>query len=165
MDRLTKVAHFIPVRSNYRTEKLADLYVDNILRLHGVPKSIVSDRGPQFIAKFLKSFQKAMGTTLDYSTTFHPQIDGQTERVNQILENMVRACVLTHSTDWESSLSFVEFSSNNGYQASLQMLPFEALYRRKCRTPLMWSRVGERTLFKPATIKEAEENVSKVKRT
>jgi hypothetical protein len=83
VDRLTKVAHFIPVKAAYTTSKLADLYIDNILRLHGAPKTIVSDRGPQFTAKFWKSFHEAMGTTLDYSTAFHPQTDGQTERVNQ----------------------------------------------------------------------------------
>jgi hypothetical protein len=80
VDRLTKVAHFIPVKTTYTTSKLADLYIDNILRLHGAPKTIVSDRGPQFTAKFWKSFHEAMGTTLDYSTAFHPQTDGQTEK-------------------------------------------------------------------------------------
>jgi transposase InsO family protein len=144
VDRLTKVAHFIPVKTGYSTDKLADLYIDNILRLHRAPKSIVSDRGPQFTAKFWKSFHEAMGTSLDFSTAFHPQTDGQTERVNQILEDLLRACVLTYGTDWEKSLSFAEFSYNNSYQASLRMSPFEALYDRKCNTLLMWSEVGER---------------------
>jgi hypothetical protein len=84
-----------------------------------------------------------MGTELNYSTTFHPQTDGQTERVNQILEDLLRACVLTYGSDWEKSLSYVEFSYNNSYQVSLKMAPFEALYGRRCRTPLMWSEVGE----------------------
>jgi transposase InsO family protein len=139
------------------------LYIDNILRLHGAPKTIVSDRGPQFIAKFWKSFHKAMGTTLDYSTTFHPQTDGQEERVNQNLEDLLRACVLTYGSDWEKSLSFAEFSNNNIYQASLKMSPFEALYGRKCTTPLMSSEVGERQFFGPAVIKDAEEQVAKVR--
>jgi hypothetical protein len=104
-----------------------------------------------------------MGTTLNYSTAFHPQTDGQTERVNQVLEDMLRACALTYGTDWESSLPFAEFSYNNSFQASLRMAPFEALYGRKCRTPLAWSEVGERTLFGPAIIKEAEEKVEKVR--
>jgi hypothetical protein len=98
-----------------------------------------------------------MGTKLNYSTAFHPQTDGQTERVNQVLEDLLRACVLTYGSDWEKSLSYAEFSYNNGYQASLKMAPFEALYGRKCRTPLMWSEVGERTFFGPAAIVEAEE--------
>jgi hypothetical protein len=100
------------------------------------------------VAKFWKSFHQLLGTTLSYSTTFHPQTDGQTERVNHVLEDMLRSCALTYSTDWESSLPFAEFSyNNNNFQASLRMAPFEALYGRKCRTPLAWSEVGERTLF------------------
>jgi hypothetical protein len=100
-----------------------------------------------------------MGTTLNYSTAFHPQTDRQTERVNQVLEDMLRACALTFGTDWESSLPFAEFSYNNNFQASVRMAPFEALYGRKCRTHLAWSEVGERTLFGPAIIEEAEEKV------
>jgi hypothetical protein len=160
VDRLTKVAHFVLVKTRYATEKLAELYVEHILRLHGAPRSIVSDQGPQFVAKFWQSFHKLMGTTLNYSTTFHPQTDGQIERVNQV---MLRACALTYGTDWESSLPFAEFSYNNSFQASLRMAPFEALYGRKCRTPLAWSEVGERALFGPAIIEEAEEKVEKVR--
>jgi hypothetical protein len=113
VDRLTKVAHFVPVKTRYATEKLADLYVEHILRLHGAPRSIVSDLGPQFVAKFWNSFHQLLGTTLSYSTAFHPQTDGQTKRVNQVLEDMLRACVLTYDIDWESSLLFAEFSYNN----------------------------------------------------
>jgi transposase InsO family protein len=163
VDRLTKVADFVPVKVTFGTERLANLYVEHILRLHGAPKSIVSDRGPQFVAKFWRSLHKLMGTTLHYSTTFHPQTDGQTERVNQVLEDMLRACALTYGTDLESSLPFEEFSYNNGFQASLRMAPFEALYGRRCRTPLAWSEVGEGALFGPTIIKEAEEKVEKVR--
>src|SRR5438128_11340412 len=163
VDRLTKVAHFIPMRTNYGGDKYAQLYVDHILRLHRVPSRIVSDRGPQFTSRFWKSLQALLGTKLDFSSAYHPQTDGQTERVNQILEDMLRACVLTYGKDWEKILSFAEFSYNNSYQASLQMAPFEALYGRKCRTPLMWSEVGERSLFGPAIIKEAEEQVAQVR--
>jgi hypothetical protein len=163
VDRLTKVAHFIPVKTTFETHKLAELYIDNIRKFHGAPKSIVSDRGPQFTAKFWTSLHKAMGTDLHYSSTFHPQTDGQTERVNQVLEDLLRAYVLTYGFDWEKSLSYAEFSYNNSYQANLKMAPFEALYGRKCWTPLMWSEVGERTFFGPATIVEAEENVTKVR--
>jgi hypothetical protein len=103
VDRLTKVAHFLHVKTQHRIERLAELDVEHILRLHGAPKSIVSDRGPQFVAKFWRSFHKLMGTTLNYSTTFHPQTDRQTERVNQVLEDMLRACALTYGKDWDSS--------------------------------------------------------------
>ena len=104
-----------------------------------------------------------MCTKLDFSSTYHPQTDGQTERVNQIMEDMLRACVLTYDKDWEQSLPYAEFSYNNGYQASLDMSPFEALYGRKCRTPLMWSEVGERALVRTAFIKEAKERVAKIR--
>ena len=109
------MAHFIPVKQNYRVDKLVDLYVDNILRLHGAPKSIVSDRGPQFTTRFWKSLHESIGTTLQYSSAYHPQMDGQTKRVNQILEDLLRACVLTYGTDWEKSLSYAEFTYNNSY--------------------------------------------------
>jgi hypothetical protein len=104
-----------------------------------------------------------MGTDLYYSSAFHPQTDGQTERVNQVLEDLLRACLLSYGSDSEKSLSYAKFSYNNSYQASLKMAPFEALYDRKCRTLLMWSEVGERTFFGPATIVKAEENVTKVR--
>ncbi|WVZ54712.1 hypothetical protein U9M48_005470 [Paspalum notatum var. saurae] len=119
VDRLTKSTHFIPVKASFSTPKLAELYVQNVLRLHGVPLSIVSDRGPQFTAQFWKSLHKVMGTKLDYSTAYHPQTDGQTERVNQLLEDLLRACVLTYGPNWEDSLPFAEFSYNNSYQASV----------------------------------------------
>jgi hypothetical protein len=164
VDRLTKVAHFLPVKTNYSVSRLAELYVDNILKLHGAPRSIVSDRGPQFTAQFWKSLHASMGTKLNYSTTFHPQTDGQTERVHQVLEDLLRACVLTYGSDWEKSLSYAEFSYNNGYQASLKMAPFEALYGRKCRTPLMWSEVGERTFFGPAASEDSSEQAEKLRR-
>ena len=100
-----------------------------------------------------------MGTRLEFSTTFHPQTDGQTERVNQILEAMLRACALDYGSSWDDNLPYAEFSYNNSYQASLKMAPFEALYGRRCRPPLMWDEVGDRQLFGPDLIKESEEKV------
>ncbi|WVZ50951.1 hypothetical protein U9M48_002152 [Paspalum notatum var. saurae] len=138
VDRLTKSAHFIPVKATHNAPKLAELYIQNVLRLHGVPISIISDRGPQFTAEFWKSLHEALGTKLDYSTAYHPQTDGQTERVNQLLEDLLRACVLTYGSNWEDSLPFSEFSCNNSYQASIEVSPFQALYGRQCRTLLMW---------------------------
>jgi hypothetical protein len=89
IDRLTKVAHFIAVRTDYRVEKLADMYIEHILRLHRGPTSIVSDHGTQYVSKFWKSLHKAIGTQLEYNIAYHPQTDGQTERINQILEDML----------------------------------------------------------------------------
>ncbi|WVZ91093.1 LOW QUALITY PROTEIN: hypothetical protein U9M48_037307 [Paspalum notatum var. saurae] len=163
VDRLTKTAHFLPVRTNYNGARLAKIYIENIVKLHGIPSKIVSDRGTQFTFRFWKSLQEAMGTNLDFSSAYHPQTDGQTERVNQIMEDMLRACVLTYDKDWESSLPYAEFSYNNGHLGSLGMAPFEALYGRKCRTPLMWSEARERTLLGPALIKEAEEKVAEIR--
>ena len=110
MDRLTKVSHFIPVKTTYRADQLAQLYVNRIVRLHGVPKIIISDRGTQFTSQFWVSLQHALGTQLRFSTAYHPQTDGQTERVNQILEDMLRACVIDFGAGWEDSLPYAEFS-------------------------------------------------------
>ena len=93
------------------------------------------------------------------SSAYHPATDGQTERVNQILEDMLRACVLNHVGNWDEYLSLAEFSYNNSYQESIKMSPFEALYGRSCRTPLNWSEPGERVVFGPDLVNEAEEKV------
>jgi hypothetical protein len=159
VDHLTKVAHFIPVKTTYTSAKLAKVYMKEIVRLHGVPKGIVSDRGTQFTSHFWRQLHESLGTRLEFSTAFHPQTDGQTERVNQILEDMLRACALDYGSSWEENLPYAEFAYNNSYQASIEMPPFEALYGKKCRTPLMWDGVGERSLFGPDLIKDAEEKV------
>jgi transposase InsO family protein len=94
VDRLTKVAHFIPVKMTYSGVKLAELYMSRIVCLHGVPKKYVSDRGSQFTSKFWKKLHESMDTKLNFSSTYHPQTDGQIERTNQILEDVLRACAL-----------------------------------------------------------------------
>ena len=162
-DRLTKVAHFIPVKTTYTTQRLARIYLSRIVCLHGVPKTIISDRGTQFVSRFWEHLQQALGTQLAFSTAYHPQTDGQTERVNQVLEDMLRACVLTYGTSWEDSLPYAEFAYNNSYQASLQMAPFEALYGRRCRTPLNWSETGDSRIFGPDMLREAEEKVKLIR--
>jgi hypothetical protein len=100
---------------------------------------------------------------LNFSSAYHPQTDGQTERTNQILEDMLRTCALKHGGSWDKSLPYPEFSYNNSYQASLKMSPFEALYGKKCRTPLYWSETGERQLFGVDIIKEAEKQVQLIR--
>jgi hypothetical protein len=132
IDRLTKTAHFLPVHTTYSAKKYAKIYLDQIVRLHGVPKTIISDRGAQFIAHFWEQLQYALGTKLIRSSAYHPQIDGQAERVNQILEDMLRACIIHYGASWDKCLALAEFSYNNSYQSSLRMAPFEALYGRKC---------------------------------
>jgi hypothetical protein len=139
IDRLTKMAHFLPVHTTYAAKKYAEIYLDQILRLHGIPKTIISDQGAQFIARFWEQLQSSLRTKLIRSSAYHPQTDGLTERVNQILEDMLRACIIHYGTNWDKCLALAKFSYNNSYQSSLQMAPFEALYGRKCRTPLSWS--------------------------
>jgi hypothetical protein len=103
--------------------------------------------------------QQYLGTKLIRSSAYHLQTNGQTERVNQILEDMLRAYVIHYDKTWDKCLSLAEFLCNNSYQASLKMAPFEALYGQKCRTPLSWSQTGERKFFGPDVIVEAEEKV------
>jgi hypothetical protein len=124
VDRLTKVDHFIPVKITYTGVKLAELYKSRIVCLHGVPKRIVSDRGTQFTSRFWGKLHESMDTKLNFSSAYHLQTDGQTERTNQILEDMLRACALKHGSSWDKSLSYAEFAYNNSYQTSLKMAPF-----------------------------------------
>ena len=107
VDRYTKSAHFLPVKSTYTVEQYEELYVREIVRLHGVPKSIVSDRDPIFTSKFWGALQRAMGTQLKFSTAFHPQIDGQSKRTIQVLEDMLRACVINFEGSWSKYLSLI----------------------------------------------------------
>ena len=159
MDRLTKSAHFLVVRVTFSLERFYRLYIREIVRLHGALVSIVSDRDSRFTVHFWKSFQKAMGTRLTMSTAFHPQTDGQSERTIQLLEDLLRACVLDHQGSWEEHLLLVEFTYNNSYQASIQMAPYEALYGRPCRSLLCWTKVGESSITGPDLIRDTSEKV------
>jgi hypothetical protein len=156
VDRLTKVAHFILVKTTYLGVKLAKLYMSQIVCLHGVSKKIVSDKGSQFTSKYWKKLHESMDTKLNFSSVYHPHTDGQTERTNQILEDMLRACALKYGKNWDKSLSYAEFSYNNSYQASIKMAPYEALYGRQCRTPLFWSQTRESQVFGPEVLKDAK---------
>jgi transposase InsO family protein len=143
VDRLTKVANFIPAKTTYCGAKLAELYMSIIMCLHGVPKKIMSDRGSQFTSKFWEKLHESMDTRLNFGSAYYPQTDGQTERTNQILEDMLRVCALKYGKSWDKSLPYAEFSYNNSYSVNIGMAPFEALYGRQCRTPLFWSQTGE----------------------
>jgi hypothetical protein len=164
VDRLTNTTHFLPVHTTHKTEKYAEIYIDQIVRLHGNPKTIVSDRGALFVARFWEQLQESLGTQVIRSLANHAQTDGQTERINQILEDMLRACVLHYGKNWDKCLSLAEFSYNNSYQSSLEMAPFEALYGRRCRTPLNWSQAGEREIFGPDLVLEAKNKVRVIKK-
>jgi hypothetical protein len=164
VDRLTKTAHFLPVHTTHRTEKYTEIYIDQIVRLHGITRTIVSYRGTPFVAHFWEQLQISLGTTVIRSSAYHPQTDGQMERVNQILEDMLRACVIHYGKNWDKCLSLAEFSYNNSYQSSLKMAPFEALYGRRCRTPLNWSQAGERAIFGPELVLEVEDKIRVIKK-
>jgi hypothetical protein len=163
VDHLTKVAHFVTVKTAYSGAKLAELYMSRIVCLHGVPKKIMSDRGSQFTSKFWEKLHESMDTKLNFNSAYHPQTDRQTKRTNQILEDMLRACALKYGKSWDKSLPYAEFSSNNSYQASVKMAPYEALYGRQCRTPLFWSQTGESEVFRPEVLKDAEKQVQMVR--
>jgi hypothetical protein len=120
---------------------------------------IISDRGAQFVAHFWEHLQASLGTKLIWSSAYHPQTDGQTEWVNQILKDMLRACVIHYDKSWDKYLSLAKLSYNNSYQASLKMAPFEALYGRRCWTSLSWSQTGERKIFRPDLVIEVEKKV------
>ena len=163
VDRLTKSAHFLPVNMKYQMEKLAQIYMDEIVRLHGVPVSIVSDRDPRFISRLWQQIQSALGTKLNLSTAYHPQTDGQSERTIQTLEDMLRACIMDFGGSWDQHLTLVEFAYNNSYHSSIQMAPYEALYGRKCRSPVYWDEVGERKILGAERIPWVEAAYEKVK--
>ncbi|GJV12938.1 putative reverse transcriptase domain-containing protein [Tanacetum coccineum] len=148
VDRLTKSAHFLPIREDYKTEKLAKIYTNEIVARHGVPVSIISDRDGRFTSHLWQAFQEALGTRLDMSTAYHPQTDGQSERTIQTLEDMLRACVMDFGGSWDTHLPLIEFSYNNSYHTSIKCAPFEALYGRKCRSPVIWTEVGESQLIR-----------------
>ncbi|KAA3466326.1 ty3-gypsy sub-class retrotransposonable element polyprotein [Gossypium australe] len=163
VDRLTKTAHFISVRSDYSLDRLAELFIYEIVRLLGVPLSIVSDRDPRFTLRFWKKLQEALGTKLHFSTAFHPQADGQSERIIQILEDMLRCCMLEFNGSWEQYLPLVEFAYNNSFQMSIKMAPYEALYGRKCRTPLYRTELSENQLDGVDLIKDSEQKVKLIR--
>jgi hypothetical protein len=161
--RLTKVAHFIPIKTTYSGLQLAELYMSRIVCLHGVLKKIVSDRGIQFTSKFWERLHETLDTQLRFSSAYHPHIDGQTKRVNQILEDMLRGCASQYERSCDKSSSYAEFSYNNSYQESLKIAPFEMLYGHRCRIPLFWSEAGERKVFGPNILQEVKKQVRMVR--
>ncbi|GJW68587.1 putative reverse transcriptase domain-containing protein [Tanacetum coccineum] len=163
VDRLTKSAHFLPIREDYKTEKLAKIYTNEIVARHGVPVSIISDRDGRFTSHLWQAFQEALGTRLDMSTAYHPQTDGQSERTIQTLEDMLRACVMDFGGSWDTHLPLIEFSYNNSYHTSIKCAPFEALYGRKCRSPVIWTEVGESQLIGPEIVQETTEKIVQIK--
>ncbi|KAJ0482269.1 putative nucleotidyltransferase, Ribonuclease H [Helianthus annuus] len=163
VDRLTKSAHFLPIREKDNTSKLAEIYMREIVSRHGVPLSIISDRDGRFVSRIWQSFQEAFGSKSNMSTAFHPQTDGQSERTIQTLEDMLRACVMDLGGSWGMHLPLVEFSYNNSYHTSIGAAPFEALYGRKCRSPLCWSDAGDRQLVGLEVVQETTDKIARIR--
>ncbi|GKB60746.1 putative reverse transcriptase domain-containing protein, partial [Tanacetum coccineum] len=138
---LTKSTYFLPIREDYKTKKLARIYINEIVARYG-----------------------ALGTKLHMSTTYHPETDGQSERTIQTLEDMLRACVMNFGGSWDTHLPLVKFSYNNSYQTSIKCAPFEALYGRKCRPPVIWTEVGESQLIGPELVQETTEKIFQIKK-
>jgi len=159
VNRLMKCAHFLSINQKMSVDKLEELYVREMVRLHGVPTSIVVARDPRFTSRFWKSLQKVLGTQLRMSSTYHPQTDGQSERTIQSLEDLLRTCVLDHFGTWSDMLPLVEFTYNNSYHSSIGMAPYEALYGRRCRAPLCWQQDGELVILGPKFLQQTTEKV------
>ncbi|GJQ97009.1 putative reverse transcriptase domain-containing protein [Tanacetum coccineum] len=163
VDRPTKSAIFVPMRETDPINILARMYLKEVVTRHGIPLSIICDRDPRFTSNFWRSLQNALGTSLDMSTTYHPQTDGQSERTIQTLEDMLRACAIDFGKGWVNHLPLVEFSYNNSYHASIKATPFEALYGRKCHSPVCWAKVGEVQLTGLDIVQETTEKIIQIK--
>nr|GFA75341.1 putative reverse transcriptase domain-containing protein [Tanacetum cinerariifolium] len=163
--------HYHPGKANVVADALSRKEREPPLRVralevvmrHGIPVSIISDRDPRFASNFWRSFQNALGTRLDMSTAYHPETNVQRKRTIQTLKDMLRACAIDFGKVWVNHLPLVEFSYNNSYHASIKAAPFEALYGRKCRSPICWTEVGEAQIFGPELIQETTEKIVQIK--
>ena len=147
VDKLSKTTQFILVKSTYKVVNIADIFMKEISRLHGEPKVVISVRDTNFTGNFWKALFKGLGTQLNFITVYHPKTNIQTERVNQILEYMLRMYVMDKPGKWEDYLHLVEFSYKNHFQVLVGMSPFEILYGRKCNTPISWSSPIDRLML------------------
>ena len=138
VDRLTKSAHFILIQESISAEKTVEIYVREVVACHGVPVSVVSNQDESFTSRFWKRFHDKLDTRLHFSTTFHLQTDGQSERTIQTFKDMLCACVLDVGGSWDTYRLLAEFSYNNSYHTSINRTPFEMLYGRKFKTPICW---------------------------
>ncbi|GKE87905.1 putative reverse transcriptase domain-containing protein [Tanacetum coccineum] len=163
IDRLTKSAHFLPMQEDDTLKKLMRQYLKEVVSRHGVPVSIIYDRDGRFSSHFWKSLNKALGTRLDMSTAYHPQTDCQSERTIQMLEDMLRACVLDFRKGWDKHLPLEEFSYNNSYHTSIKAAPFKELYGSKCRSPICCTEVGDRQLTGLEIIHEMTDKIVQIK--
>ena len=132
IDKISKSAHFIPIKSTFKYINIVEIFMKEICRLHGIPKMVISDRDIKFTSAFWKELFAGLNTNLNFSMSYHPQMDGQIEWTNQIIEYMLHMYIRTKPRKWEDYPHLVEFAYNNGYKTSAKMRPFKVLYGKKC---------------------------------
>jgi hypothetical protein len=142
---------------------IARVFISEIMRLHGIPKSIISDKGSMFTGRFWNNFQEALGTQIDFSTMYHPETDKSAERTNQILEDMLCMYLMDQQKRWEEFLPLVDFSYNNNYQSTIKMELFGFLYGQPCQASLSWDRLEDRVLVGPEEIQDMEEQIQSIR--
>lgn len=147
VDKLTKVAHFISGNLTDGAHVIAQKFMQEVFRLHGIPENIISDRDAQVTSRFWKTLFSALGTQLNISLAYHLEMDGKTERVNQVLEDLLRIYCMDQQYKWEDYLPLLEFSYNNSYHSTIKMAPFEALYGQKCQTLISWDKLEDRAVL------------------
>jgi hypothetical protein len=163
VEKLTKAAHFVPVNTTHTTTNIAEIFMKEIARLHGIPRTIISDRDTKFTSKFWRVLFKGFGTNLNFITSYHPQTEGKIERFNRIIEDMMRMYVIDKPSKWEDYLHLVEFAYNNEYQDSLRIIPFEDSYERKCNNPVSWDNPADRVILGSELLKDMEDQVVNIK--
>jgi hypothetical protein len=163
VENLTKETQFILVMTTHKVTNIAKIYMKEVARLHGVAKAIVSDRDPKFTSNFLKGLFKGFEMNLNLNTTYHLESNGKIKRTNRIIEDMLRMYVMDQLSKWKDYIHLVEFAYNNGYQGSLKMSSFEALYGGKCITPVSWDNPADRVVIGPDLLKEMEEQMTNIK--
>nr|GEZ29090.1 reverse transcriptase domain-containing protein [Tanacetum cinerariifolium] len=160
VDRLTKSAYFLPMRKDYKMDRLARLYLNEIVARHDVPILIISDRNSRFTSRFWQTIKEALGTKLDMSMAYHPQTGSQSERTIQTLEGILRACILDFEGSWDVHLPLVDFSYNNSYHSSVRYALFKALY-----VPLDEIQVDAKLNFVEKPVEILEREFKKLKRS
>ncbi|WMV09144.1 hypothetical protein MTR67_002529 [Solanum verrucosum] len=163
VDRVTKSAHFLAVKTIDLMEDYARLYIDKIFGLHGIPLSIISDGGPQFTSHFWKSFQRGIATQVNLSKTFHPQTDAKANRTIQTLEDRLITCGVNFKGSWDDHLPLIEFTYNNSFHSIVEMASYKTLCGRRSMPPIGWSEVGEVALIRPDSVHEAMEKVQLIR--
>jgi hypothetical protein len=148
-DKPTKVVHFMLVKITHKTTNIAEIYMKEIVRLHGVPKTIVSDQDPKFTSIFWKGLFKGFGTNLNFSTTYHLETNEKTKRINRIIEDMLRMYAMDKPSRWEDYLHLVQTAYNNGYHESFKMSLFEAMYDIKCNMSVGWDNPTDKVVIGP----------------